>query len=478
MFKRFWRRVTRCGMLTIAVAAAIFSLAAMSRAAELMPIALADPLNAAHNIEAVFGDEMRQAAEKLKWRGEHLTEDTAYAVALTGVSWEMSWGNEHLFSLGWGDTRKVPTLGKRADKRYQELVAEIRQKYDSHDYRGAVERASSSFSLDEIACDVNLKEPVGFSLLASGEPERAFPILSAPFEPPHDLTTVSDLNRRFREAAFDAARRAGLAKEAVAFGLSLLLEPGPQAPDLNVAALRFLEESGVDVDRVMLGILQSPERLRGLPAYIYAASDLLAYRATPRLLPFLLHLATSDDVYLRSRALIGLGIVAYQKRSGDPANWASKVVVASLTEYGLSASERGLINKEIRTAATSDKYRLRTSAAIALALIGEDTNVPLLQKLAKDRAYVMSPPVSGDPRNRHLLFPVRMAATAALARYGVPSDAGGGNFSGKQLDIARRGNEDASNDRRNLRKEVASQILVSPVDVASATLVTGDSRRQ
>jgi HEAT repeat protein len=433
--------------------------------------------NAGGEIIRLFSDEMQQATAKLKWRGERLTEDTVYAVALTGLSWELAWGNDHLFSLAWGDYRKVPTLSKRGGNSYSALVAEVQRYYADHDYRRAVSIAFANFSLDEIGCDVDLKEPVGYSLLTMGQPERAFPLFAAPFDPTRSLLNVAEADRKFREAALNAARRAGLTKEAIAFALSLLLEPGQDAPTLNETALRYLEEVGVDVERVLLGILQTPEHLRDLPAYQYAAADLLAYRASPRLLPFLLHLAQSDDVYLRSRAVIGLGIAAYQPRAADPMDWTEKAVLMPLREYGLSAAERKLIDKEIRDAAVSDKYRLRAAAGLALALTGTEENVPLLQKLARDRAYVLSTPeVSAGGHVRHLMFPVRMAAAVGLARFGIQADPGGGDLAGKALDTARRGGEDVTNDRRNLRREVASHIYVSPLDMAAAAPLTSARR--
>ncbi len=427
--------------------------------------------NARREVVNLFSDEMQQAAMKLKWHGERLTEDTVYAVALTGLSWELAWGNDHLFSLAWGDLRKVPTLGKRGNKSYAALVAEVQRDYADHNYQQAVNVAGENFSLDEIGCDVNLKEPVGYSLLELGQPERAFPIFSAPFDPSHALINVAEANRKFREAALDAARRAGLTREAIAFAVSLLLEPGQDTPNVHAGALGYLEQVGVDVDRILLGILQAPEHLHNLPAYQYVAADLMAYRASPRLLPFLLHLADSDDVYLRSRAVIGLGILAYKPRPGDPPDWGGKAVLIALREYGLSSGERKLIDREIAQAADSDKYRLRSAAALALALTGEEENVPLLQKLAKDRAYVLSTP-EGDAANggrvHHLLFPVRMAAAVGLARFGIQMEAVGGDYVGKALDVARRGGEDVTNDRRSLRREVAGQIYVSPLDVATA----------
>src|SRR6185295_3684971 len=111
-------------------------------------------------------------------------------------------------------------------------------------------------------------------------------------------------------------------RTAIAYALSLLLEPGTDPPTLHQEALRFLVQQGVEIERVMLGILQAPDRLRGLPRYVYAAADILAVRAVPRLLPFLMHLAQSDDVYLRSRAVMGLGVLAYRARAADPPDWA------------------------------------------------------------------------------------------------------------------------------------------------------------
>lgn len=422
---------------------------------------------ASRDVSDLFRDEMQQASTKLKWRGERLTEDTVYAIALTGLSWELAWGKEHLFSLAWGDMHKVASRGKHSSRDYNTLVGRVQRAYDDRDYRSAAETAAAYFAPEEIGCDPNLKGPVGYSLLALGQPERAFPVLAAPFEPARLESSVSEENRKYREAAFEAAQHAGLRKEAIAFALSLLLEPGTDAPNVHEPALRYLEGAGVDIDRVLLGVLQAPERLRGLPNYYYAAADLMLYRASPRLLPILLHLADSDDVYLRSRALVGLGILAYQPRSNDAPNWADKVILRPLRYTGLSAAERGLIDREIQEAAGSDKYRLRAAAALAAALVGSEDALPLLKKLAKDHAYVLAPTKPGS-RERRIQFPVRMAAAAGLARYGIHVETGNGEFSGRDFDRARRGGQDVSNDRRNLRRDIASQIVVSPIDVATA----------
>lgn len=423
-----------------------------------------------NDVTRLFRDEMQQAAAKIKWRGERLSEETVYALALTGASWETAWGKDHLFSLAWGDCRKL-AANKRSRKGEERTLGELRQLYSARNYTRTVSLASASFSLEEIGCDPNLKESVGRSFLAMGQPERAFPIFAAPFEAPsrQPVEETDAINRRFREAAFEAAQRAELPKEAIAFGLSLLLEPG-DSDALNREMLRWLEDAGVDIEQVALGILQAPRSLRGLSAYEYAAADLLVYRAQPRLLPFFLHLANSDDVYLRSRALLGAGILSYRARSGDPPGWAEGLILRTPREYSVSAGERKLIEQELREAVSSDKYRLRAAAALALALIGEDDSLPILQKLAKDRAYLLSEP-EGTNRNalRRIAFPVREAATAGLARFGLAAETGGGVFAGKALEQAKRGGQDVTNDRRDLRRDVVSQLLIFPLDISIAS---------
>ena len=64
-------------------------------------------------------------------------------------------------------------------------------------------------------------------------------------------------------------------------------------------------------------------------------------------------------------------------------------------------------------------------------------------------------------------IPALLGASAALARYGVAAEAGGGDLEGKALDAARRGGQDETNDRRNLRRDVAGQLVISPLDAAS-----------
>ncbi len=416
-------------------------------------------------VAVMFRDEIEKAPTKLKWRGERLSDNTLYALALTGASWEPAWGKDPMFSLAWGDLRKEPAIDRQDRGNYIETVRDVQRLYDQKQYRQAVQTALSNFTLDQIGCDVLLKEPIGMSFMALGQPEQAFPIFAAPFEP-RSQTDVAQLNRRFREAALNAAQHAGLSREAIAFALSLLLDPGADMQRLNFGALAMLDSQGVDIDRVLFGILEAPERLRGLPAYAYAAADLLAYRVSPRLVPVLLHLAEVDDCYLRGRALFALGIVGYHERSEEPKDWAAQISVVPLREYGLSAGQRKMIEKAVREGANSDKYRIRAAAALAIGLIGLDDAAPLLQKLARDREYLLSTP-QGAPENsriKRIEYPVRMAAALALARYGVKVDVVGGDLDGKALDHARRGGQDATNDQRCLRRESASKIEVSPFD--------------
>lgn len=430
-------------------------------------------------VVGLFREEILKAPSKLKWHGERLSDDTLYAAALTGASWEPAWGKDPMFSLAWGDFHKAPAQNAQGSDNYIALVHDIQVLYDQKDYRQAVQKAMSSFTLDQISCDVFLKFPVGSSFMALGQPEQAFPIFAAPFEPPHAQSNIPELNRRFREAALDAAQHAGLTREAIAFALSLLLDPGADSPRVNTAALAVLDAQGVDVDRVLLGILAAPERLRGLPAYSYAAADLLAYRVSPQLIPVLLHLADSDDVHLRSRALLGLGLAAYQARPEDPKDWAAQVALPPLREYGLSATQRRMIEKELREAVKSDKYRIRAAAALAIALAAPEDVETLLQKLSKDRDYVLSTPpgAAANSRVRRIEYPVRLAAAAGLARFGDKVDVVGGDLEGKALENARRGGQDATNDRRNLRKYAASHVAVSPLDVYFAAPVSESDHR-
>ncbi len=416
-------------------------------------------------ISSLFREEILQASQKMHWRGERLNEDTLYSLALTGMSWEIAWGREHPFSLAWGDYSRAPRLNGQAGKNDQEFIAEVKRTFDRRDYRRAVDTASSHFTLEQIGCETTLKEAVGKSLLALGQPEQAFPVFAAPFDPGLTFGSTAALNRRFREQALEAAARAGLKREMAVISISLLLEPGEDGAGVDASRVNSLEKMGVDIDRLILGILECPERLRGLPAYTYVAADLLAWRASPRLFPVLLRLSQSPDPYLRSRAVLGLGITAYQHRAADPTNWLQKVLTFPLLDRGVSSSQRKLLDKELKDALTNDHYRVRVAGIIALSLIGDEQESAAMERLMKDRTYVLLAPNGENDKIRHLFFPIRSAASAGLSRFGTEVAPGGGRLSGRELEKEKRGGKDATHDSRGLRKEVVSQLQLSPLDV-------------
>ena len=428
------------------------------------------------DIVNLFRDEMQSVNEKLKWRGERLPEDTIYAAALTGLSWQPAWGKSPLFSMQWGDFKKADTLVKRRKpQEITRLIESVAQKEQRGDAKGTVALAEANFTASEIALNPTLKQAVGKSLRKLGQLERAYNVYAAPFDAGKGTHEADDpvlLNREFRLTAFQLAETASQRTEdesetyrrnAVAFALSLLLQPDTDERALNRDALNYLTHEGVDLDRVALGILQAPNNLPGLPEYAYVASDLLLLRATPRLLPYLMHLAQSNDTHLRGRSVVALAMLAYQRQSGDAAGWSLRLVPNELKEYGLSNGERKMIAQEATEAVRSDNYRLRMAGCVALGLLGDAKSIPILQKLTKDPAYTLSPQIKGMS-SRHIEFPVRAAACAAAYRFGYRWNPGGGDFSGKTLDLQRQGGQDVTQDRRNLKKEMIAPLRITPLD--------------
>jgi hypothetical protein len=100
----------------------------------------------------------------------------------------------------------------------------------------------------------------------------------------------------------------------------------------------------------------------------------------------------------------------------------------------------------------------------------------MLRRLAADRSYLLAPARSAGPRARSVRYPVRAAAAAGLARYGLDVPDGCGEFEGRALDQARRGGQDVTNDRSGLRHDIFSQIVVSPFDLD--VLVPVESERR
>ena len=419
-------------------------------------------------INRLFRDEIQQAEKRVKWRGAKLSDDTLYALALTGASWESAWGKDKIFSLEWGAAAKTtgPKISDGAN--YPDLIRQVQTTFEQKDYRKTVEMSLANFSLQDIGENVSLKESVGNSLMELGRPEQAFPIFSSPFDSSNDIGNLSALDRHFRELALDAAERAGLTREGVAFAFSLILNPGSDSPTLHLRAWGYLEKMQVDMDRVLLGILQSPERLHGLPEFIYPAADLLVLRASPRLVPYLLILSESQDVYLKCRSLLALGVAGYQSSEKESPDWLSRVLYSPIQSFNLSSGQSKLIEKRIREGCNSDRYKIRIASALALALMDVVDARQLLLKLSKDRAYVLSTAKDSpfNSRRKHIEYPVRAAAAAALARYGIKQEVIQGDFEGKALEAARRGGQDASSEKFGTRKSSSEPIRVSPQDAS------------
>ena len=414
----------------------------------------------AQEVSSLFKEEIQEATQRLKWRGEPLTEQALYALALTGISWSPSWKSDNGLSLAWGESRRLKELKSKGAKSKVAARIEVLQAYGQSDYNRTVSLATNSFSLDEIGCLSDLKEAVGMSLMKMGQPERAFPVLSDPYDTKALKSSRSEYD--FRAMAFEAAQQAHIGKESIVFALSLLLEPQSPGNAIETSLLSFLSERGVDLTKLAIGLLETPERIRSGASYSYVAADLLIRHVTLRQLPLLLHLAQSEDSYLRGRALVGLGILSTKGRGRGHSVSPDWFPGLELREYSLSASENLLIDRAFREGLTSDLYRVRMSAVLGMSLSGEQSYLAELRKLSMDPDYVLE----GRPKEQQsILFPVREAVNAALASYGFQaSEHTNVQLSKKELDRLRRGNRDRTNDRRGLRHDQASTIAVTKLD--------------
>lgn len=285
-------------------------------------------------------------------------------------------------------------------------------------------------------------------------------------------TTYTSVEERNR--AFSLARQSGAHKEAFSFALSLVLDPRDLRTDHWLSAYDYLSEYEEGFDRAVIGVLQAPEKVPLLPRLQYAAADVLVYRASPRLLLLFMALAESSDRYLRSRAIMAQGVICYRPREGErhaPA-WvpAERPGFRLLLEGGrrgrplransISAVQLDMVSRRVRRAAEDKNYRVRAAAALALGLIGDETDLPLLEKLAKDRAYYSFREGTKKEPQR-IVFPVREQAVAALARFGQQVEAGSGVFGGKELRQATRGGKNVTNDYHDVRRERSGLIALS-----------------
>ncbi|CEK17494.1 hypothetical protein CP488_01870 [Chthonomonas calidirosea] len=416
-------------------------------------------------VESLFHEEIAHAAEAMEWHGEPLSRDTLYALAATGISWEPFWGRAHLFWMGWARCDRKDLLDKK-NKQVGQRFAEIEASYASQDWGHVVDLATRDFSFRAITCNPDLKLAVGESFLQLDRPERAFPVLASAYQAERmgrgGDAILEETDWKIRRGAFEAARAAHLTKEAVVFGLSLLFQPSAENSQVDHEVLTYLEQQGVSIERVALGILQAPARLTGLPAYSYVAADLLAMRPRPELLPVFMAMSQSGDVYLRARALIGLAALAYQPNSNMQENPFGEALPFTPTVTGLSADQRAQIEDMALRAIHDGNYRLRAAGVLALGLIGGEENRASIVKLERDPACYVIP--TGVRGLEQLRFPVREAVALALKRWGVTFDPGDGTYSGRALVEARRRTRDVTHDFGGINRSMVSALLVFPFD--------------
>ncbi len=261
-----------------------------------------------------------------------------------------------------------------------------------------------------------------------------------------------------RLSGFQKARQAKERKEAFAFALSLVLDPPNYDNVAWVQAFEYLRAYDADFDKALIGVLQAPEKLPVLPAYQHAVMDALVHRASPRLLPLFLNLAEAKDPFLRSRAIVGLGVVGYRARAGASDSIPEFKVV--LHENGISAVQQRLISQTITRAAQDSNFRVRAAAALALGLTGDEEDLAVLKKLAKDKAYIVL--ATPDKSTREIVYPVRYQAARSLARFRQEEEEDAhGTYSGKALGKATRGGQDITKEASGAHHEPATRILVT-----------------
>ena len=312
---------------------------------------------------ALFREETLDASHKIAWKGPTLSEETRFAVAATGLSWNAQ--------------AEGVTLIRREGKSTQYASAEIRYQ------------------------------------------------------------------------AFLRIQRGNQKKEAFAAALSLLLNP-ERNDTYWMAGNSYLEHYGEEVDKVLIGILQAPEKLPLLSEYQYSAMDSLTRRATFRLFPLFCTLAESSDRYLRSRAIAALGII-HSRPATDRVT--SQLLNVPLRANSISAVQSRTIMELIHDAAGDKNWRVRCAAALAIGLIHDEADVPILEKLVKDSTYL----ASGSKNDRAVLFPVRAQADVSLSTFGrgatLPIRA-----TGKDVSRATRGGRDVTNDRSDTRQDQTSKV--------------------
>ncbi len=424
-------------------------------AAVMLCVCVMQQANAEESVTTLFGADLRNAAKELHYGGL-LSDESVYAYTVTGASWENAWGKNQLFWMGWLPRWKFSLRGKKQ----LQARADVKNYLVQHDYSQAFQLLSG-FTQQQIAADPVLKEAAARQLLQQGEASRALSVLASAYHTMHKPDEARDY--RLRRLAFRAARLSGDEKQAIAFGLSLVLQPDPATHVPYSNALAYLVNRGVNLRRVALGILEAPNGLRNMSAYTYAAADVLVYRLTPSLLPLLFEMLKSGDTYLRSRALLYLGAMDYRPGSQNR-SWTKNILPVSLRDYGLSADQHALIMQTARRLLHDSNFRLRAAACLTLSFMGGEENHRLLETMANDPAYVLQK-VKGHNEST-VVFPVRDAADAALTRWGENLQSGDGTYTRSQLSQLLRRGRNVTNDRSGIRGDLASVLAISPTDVA------------
>jgi hypothetical protein len=423
----------------------------------LTVLATAGAARADSRVNSLFAEDFARAPQLLHY-SRPLSDDSIYALTVTGATWQKCWGPNTLFYMGWlnGGTNRL--TGRDVNAR----LKAVERALNDRDYQ-SIPSLTSGFTTAQISSNPTLKLADGLALLRTGNADAAFAVLAAPY---HTIGRPDpELDFRLRKLAYQAAVQSGHSRFAVSLGLSLVLQPQPvtipAVPRLPETVVSYLKEQGVDLERIALGILETPTGLRHMDYYTYAAADLICLKPTPDLLPVLFSMLHTGDTYLRARAIVALGSVDYRAaRSGD--DWTSNILPGNRTEYGLSADQQSSIQSTARDFLKDSNWRLRAAGCLALAFIGGSENHRLLETMVNDRAYVLSPPDRSGMR--WLAFPVRVAADMALTRWGEHLTPGGGMVDRNDLAHETRNCSNVTGDTSGLRGTFASVIAVSPAD--------------
>jgi len=240
----------------------------------------------------------------------------------------------------------------------------------------------------------------------------------------------------------------------ISFALSLVFDSPEASATLDTTPYREVAAYGRDFERVLIGILSSGESTPLLPRLVYSAADILVIRTDPEHIPLYLAMAGSRDSYMRSRGVAALGLLTCSERTAAP-----KIVEglrSPVRAFSISAAQRAMFCGMLERAASDRSFRVRGAAALGLGLSDHEGARPLLQKLARDRDYLLLP--GSTSGSRRVLYPVRATAEVMLGRLGFPVRRSGGEFEGRALREATRGGRDVTRDRSGMKRGITSSV--------------------